>query len=506
MNVHRTARSYWVFCLVFLPLAIYSAFNVSWTQTADIWETTAAVRAAAQDLVNPANPMLALPGDTSPRFTPYTILWAAVMRVSKLDLFTIMGWAGVVNYVLFVIGLAFWLTRQFKEPRLPLFVLITMLVVWRIGYQYAQAYHLGFFLVSLSYVGTFTYGLTFFALGLLKKYLDDGSRSALAGYTLLSILIFVTHPLTSSFEFVTALAMLLTAGNLRRAILLQFVPVTSFGIALLWPYFDYWTVLFKGSTDPWYPAALFAQQVKRMGTLILGVFIVGYFAYRKQHRFVVLATAFCLVIYTLSGAARFLMGMRMLLYGAIFLHIAIALLLLENWPHWWKQISFREPRSLAKLAVVLIIFVPTISYRIGDIKFVATDIAHSAFGTPHTVTTEERFSFLNRRLTSSNIVMAEEDTAWPVPALTGAKVVCQQKGDPLIQSEILQRKTDGNGFFRANHSLTERRELLARYHASHILIDRFWQKRWDSSLLEHIAQLSAPEDSCGTVILYRVLS
>ena len=102
--------------------------------------------------------------------------------------------------------------------------------------------------------------------------------------------------------------------------------------------------------------------------------------------------------------------------------------------------------------------------------------------------------------------MAEEDTGWPVPALTGAKLVCQQKGDPLIQAEVLQRKTDGNGFFRANHSLIERRELLARYHATHILIDLFWQKRWDSALLEHIAQLSAPEDSCGTVILYRVLS
>lgn len=506
MNVHHTARSYWVFCLIFLPIAVFSAFNVSWTQTADIWETTAAVRAAAQDLLNPANPMLALPGDTSPRFTPYTILLGAILRVTQLDLFTIMGWAGVLNYLLFVIGLAFWLMRQFKEPRLPLFVLITMLVVWRIGYVYAQAYHLGFFLVSLSYVGTFTYGVSFFALGLLKKYLDDGSRSALAGYTLLSILVFVTHPLTSTFEFVTALAMLLAAGNLRRTILLQIVPVLSLAVALLWPYFDYWTVLFKGSTDRWYPAALFAQQVKRMGTLILGIVIVGYFAYHKKYRVVVLATTFCLVIYTLSGAVRNLTGMRMLLYGSIFLHMAIALFLLEHWPHWWKRISFREPRSLVKLAVVLIIFVPTLPFRAGDIKFVATDIAHSTFGTPHPVTTEERFSFLNRWLNTSSIVMAEEDTAWPVPALTGAKVVCQQKGDPLIPQEILQRKADGNGFFRANHSLTKRGELLARYHASHILIDMFWQKRWDSSLLEHIAQLSTPEDSCGTVFLYRVRS
>ena len=187
MNAIRIARSYWIFCLVFLPIAIYSAFNISWTQTADIWETTAAVRAAALDLVHPANPMLALSGDTSPRFTPYTILWGAVMRITGLDVFAIMGWAGVLNYLLFVIGLAYWLMRQFKEPRLPLFALVTMLVVWRIGYQYAQAYHLGFFLVSLSYVGTFTYGLTFFALGSLKKYLDDGSRGALAGYTLLSM-------------------------------------------------------------------------------------------------------------------------------------------------------------------------------------------------------------------------------------------------------------------------------------------------------------------------------
>jgi hypothetical protein len=489
---------------VLLPVVVFTAFDRPWFQTADMWETAAAMRAVSQDVLHPTNPLLALPGNTSPRFTPYVVFWGAVTHFTGLDLFIVIGLAGVVNFILFVTGLARWITWQTKEGRLALFLLVSMLVVCGTGYEYAQAYQFGFFLASLAYVGTFAYGISFHALAFLRKFMHTRQKSSLIAYGLLSVLSFVTHPVTAAFQFVAALAMLLTVNDRKQTVLMQLVPVICLAAALIWPYFDYWTVLFKGSSDKWFPAALFAHQIVRMGTALLGLIIVGWFAWRRQYQFVVLGTLLCLVIYSSAGAVRFLMGSRFLLYGAIFLHLAIALYLFESWPAWWKQMSLKMPRTLWKPAIVLLIFLPALWFRAGEVKALAADVIRAASSNPKDTTPAEHFAFLEGKLSSKDIVLAEDDTGWPIPAITGAKLVCQQKGNPLMQDEILRRKDEGDSFFRNSLSLDQRRAILNRYHVTHILFDLGCGVRWDSSFLEQINQLGVQEFSRNNVIVYRV--
>jgi hypothetical protein len=501
----KTSRGYWYFCLLLLPLAIFAAFSRPWFQTSDMWETAAAIRAASQNLLHPTNPLLALPGNTSPRFTPYVIFWGGIVRYSGLNLFTVIGLAGVANFLLFVTGLARWITWQTKEGRLPLFLLITMLVVCGTGYNYAQAYQFGVFLSTLAYVGMFAYGVSFHALAALRKYMDTGLKCSLAAYTVLSVLVFVTHPVTSTFQFVAAFAMLLTVDRWKQTMLLQVVPVICLAAALLWPYFDYGTVLFKGSADKWFPAALFSQQIVRMGTALTGLILAGWFAYRRQQKFVVLGTFFCLAIYALSGAVGFLMGSRFLLYGAIFLHLAIAIYLLENWPDWWKQLALNRPRSLWKPAIVLVIFLPALWFRAAEAKHLAQDAIRMVSGAPRDITPAERFGFLAGKLTTADVVIAEDDTGWPLPAITGAKLVCQQKGDPLIQPEIERRRDDADGFFRNALTLEQRRAILNKYHVTHILADLGCLSRWDQSLSDQVQQFARSEAVHGSVTLLRVI-
>src|SRR5512143_879317 len=101
----RVERNYVILCLILLPLAVFFAFVRPWGQTADLWETAAAVRAVSQDLAHPYNPMLDLPGSTSPRFTPYTLFWGAVMRGTGWSIFMVMALAAITNFLLFVTGL-----------------------------------------------------------------------------------------------------------------------------------------------------------------------------------------------------------------------------------------------------------------------------------------------------------------------------------------------------------------------------------------------------------------
>ena len=504
MNVVRTARSYWIVCLIFLPFIIFAAFSKPWAQTADMWETAAAMRAAAQNVFHPANPLLPLPGYTSPRFTPYVLFWGALSRVTGWGLFTVVGLAGVVNYILFVTGLAHWITAEFKQPRLVLFLFVTMIVVWGTGYSYANAYQLRLFLASLAYVGAFTYGLCFHALGFLRKYMDSSSWSPLLAYTLLSILAFVTHPLTALFLYVAAVAMLLSENRWKRTILLQLVPLISFGVSLFWPYFDYWTVLTKGSSESWYPGALFHGWAPALGTALAGIPIVVYYGIHRRYPFAVWGTAFCVNIYWISGAFKFLTGSRFVLYGAIFLHLCIALYLFENWPEWWKNARFRHRGSLWKPAIVILLFLPALRFRAGEAYHFGKDMAHAAFGTPHEETAAERFSSLSTALGDSDVVMAEDDTGWPIPALTGARLVCQQKGDPLIQPEIEKRRADATAFFQSQMSTDDRRALLKNYHVTRIVLDITCKPRWDPFLFQQIVQFAHEERSQQGLIVFRV--
>ena len=499
-----TARSYWIFCALLLPVVIFSAFDRSWNQDADIWETSAAIRAASHNLVHPVNPLLPLPGDTSPRFTPFVLFWGLFMRLTGLQLFAVVGLAGIVNYILFVTGLARWLTRQTGEPKFALPAFLIMLTVWGTGYVYANAYQIGFFLASLAYVGTFAYGVSFHALACLGRSVTDRSRSSLAGYTLLSVLSFLSHPITTAFQFVAAVAILLPRKDWKQLLRIQTVPLLCLAAAIAWPYFDYWAVLFKGSTENWFPAALFSGQVVRIGTALAGLPIAVYFAVRRRHLWVVWGVFICTAIYAFSGAVRFLMGSRFLLYGAIFLHFAIALYLFDNWPHWIRQVSFSKPRHFLKPVIVLLLILPALPWRYAEVRSIAESFAHNALGAEQANTPSDRLSFLAGQLSHSDVVLAEDDTGWPVPALTGAHLVSQQKGDPLIQSEVLRRREDARQFFQGSLGVEERRAILQRYHVTHILLDMTLHDRWSAFLMAQITQLAVEQASYDHIVLYLV--
>ncbi|MBU1936469.1 hypothetical protein KKG05_03655, partial [bacterium] len=136
----RNYRTYLILCLILLPVALFFSFCKPWTVTGDIWETAAAIRAVSDNVLSPSNPLLELPGNTSPRFTPFTVFWGIMMKLTGLGLFTIIGIAGVVNYVLFVTGLDCFTRKQFRDNTLPTYVLLTMLIVWGKGFSEVNAY------------------------------------------------------------------------------------------------------------------------------------------------------------------------------------------------------------------------------------------------------------------------------------------------------------------------------------------------------------------------------
>ncbi len=497
------ARSYAILCLILLAPAVFFVVVRPWGQTADFWETAAAVRAVAQDFLHPDNPLLALPGNTSPRFTPYTLFWGAVMKLGP-GIFTTMALAGLANFALFVTGLFRFIRGEFRSLTLPVYVLIIMLVVWGTGYGQANAYQLRMFLEGLPYVGFFTYGVCFHGLAFLRRYLMAKRWQDLLWYTLLMATAFVTHPITALFGFTVALAMLAAERNWQQLILMQAVPLVALSLALAWPYFDYWTVLTRGSSESWFDAPLFHNQAEALGPALIGLPIAGYFALKRRHLMAVYGLVFCTVIYLVSYALHILIGSRFLLYATFFLHLAIALYLYEQVVHRRRSMQAWLHGHGYLLIIVFMLFGPGLWYRAHEMakhvkRFYTPLLDFHAYQSP-----VRDYFFLRDYLHENDVVMADDTTGFVVPAITGAKIVSPQKGDPLITAEINLRRQAEQAFFNDSLTTRQRAAIARRYHVTHILVDESRGQMQNDSFRQSLSEMSRPEARQGAIALYRI--
>jgi hypothetical protein len=419
------------------------------------------------------------------------------MRATGLTVFPVMGVAALANFLLLVTGLWRFASRQFRSSALPLCALAAMLLVWGRGYAQATAYQLEFLLVSLSYMGIFALAICLHALASLRAALDGAGHGALAAYGAIMVIAFICHPITALFGFTAAAAMLADARTWKRGALLQGVPLLALACALAWPYFDYWAVLTKGSSEAWFQMPLFEGQAPALGPLLLAVPIVLFQAVARKQRFVPLGALICVGVYAVSDWRDIRIGGRFLIFTAFFLHLAIALSLEEAAA--FRRETWRAPgraRAMAA-ALILVFFVPALPWRVLGLRMQIGRVLHPPAGA---------LWALDRDLREGDIVMTDPATGYAVPAITGARVVAQAKGNPLIQDEVERRRADAWRFFREPMTPEARRAMLRAYGATHVLIDRRQVPDIDPSLAGALSGIARVVSERGGVTLYRLKS
>ncbi len=100
--------------------------------------------------------------------------------------------------------------------------------------------------------------------------------------------------------------------------------------------------------------------------------------------------------------------------------------------------------------------------------------------------------------------MADDTTGFVVPAITGAKIVSQQKGDPLITAEITLRRQAEDAFFSDSLTTAQRVALIRRYHVTHVLVDEDRGQTRDERFRQSLSEMARPEARQGAIVLYRV--
>jgi len=267
----------------------------------------------------------------------------------------------------------------------------------------------------------------------------------------------------------------------------------------LWPYFDYWTLLFQGSVEPWYRSPLFKGFVIAIGPALFGAPILIRYALKRQNLFVFWGAVFCGAIYFASLAGKVLIGGRFLFFTGFFLQVAIALYVVEHRLFRWK--SMRESLQAQGFAflIAFMLLIPALLFRTME------------FGRKKPLRVTESaapvhpFLFLRGHLHPGDIVMGADKTVWTIPALTGAKVVVPQKANPLIIEDTARRLADTRRFLYSPLSTVDRQALLHQYGATHILVDEVADADADSTLWRDVDVLSRLEAWRGHLKLYRVV-
>ena len=499
-----SAKSVYVFLsLALIVIGVPYAMPRPWTIYADVWEQVAAMREFARHPSNPLNPLLALPGETSVRFTPYTLMWGMAARLFGWSTFTLLPVVAAVNLLLIVTGIWRLSISCFENRWLPTVWLVAMLWIWGKGYGQSNAYQLQMLLYTAPYIATFAYGLSFHALASLSQFLRTRGMLQLVAYTMLTVITFLSHPITAAFLIVAAGSMLLPTKSPKLIVGLQVVPLLCVVSAVVWPYFDYWHVLTSGSSESWFTTPHFESQFAALGPAVGGLLVVVYFVVKRRHPFVVLGAILCALIYAASYFLGILIGGRFILFGAIFLHLALALYVVEDGPRLLNGLRERRVADILAIAVLAVLVLWGARYRQRDVRDLGGSVAQwvrSGFSLHGRDVMS--FEFLDGKLIPTDVLLAPSEYGLILPAITGAKVVAHIHGNPLMNDDLNQRCEAADGYY-ALQNREERERVLERYSATCVLYDKP-ADTWELSREMDFPANESPAAEGERFALYRV--
>jgi len=407
-----------------------------------------------------------LPGDASPRFTPYTLLWGLFMRYSGLSLASILLLAACVNVTLWVSGLYRLAIRLCPaQPLLPLVVLLSMLFVWGVGYDWTNAYHMYMFVFTAPYRGTFVFALCLHALAALAKKTPN-----IPLYACLSILGFVCHPVVGTFAFIGGWGLAWKSFDWKAFSLLQGVPVCALVIALIWPYFSYTEVFFSGTTKVWFQSDLYTNLLPALGPICLVAMPAIRYIYTQKDAFLIGGLSIGVLGYIIGYVAGIAIGGRYLFWCTFLLHLAFAQWLLSL-PKTLPTYSLIQ-KTIAIVGLCIIVG--------GSLYFRGKELRR--FLQPNTVQQAYLHTIRNaiaQSIGENAIVLAEPAHAWALPALTNCRVLTAISPSPLRIEEVLQQNEYVVRFLNDDIPMQERIQYLNTQQVTHI-----WTKAGERTYLQ----------------------
>ena len=470
-------------------LVVYVALCTRWRDSlwgADAWEHHRAIIALTEDLWQPGNPTYATQ-DPSIRYSPYTVVQAAICRMTGLSPYDILSGAAVVNTLLLVVGL--WgLLREFGETPSAAAALIVMVGLYGGAPGYANSYALADLPWHQVNPSAFGFALTPFLWVLFRRTSRAGRTGpALLVVSVLGAVVMLDHPMTGFFALLGLLVIAPTVPPDRYRRSMVNLSVVVGGVAILcmgWPWYNFAkAALSRPDNDYWFNKWILIQMLTNWCWPAILCGFAGLTVQRQSVRTFLLGAVFSFALGLISFAMRSPTLARLPMPALIFLHLPTAVFCHESgllrpatWPGRVRAMVRGDARALFPSVVETMVALILISCLVPQLISVASS-PHLArpylaplLGKPtKLVRLRGPLDRLLAGIGTRDVVLSDLETSWLIPSSRG-RVIAAQHYEFFVPDQP-RRIADLMAFFDEKTSAGCRLEILRRNRARWIVLN-----------------------------------
>jgi hypothetical protein len=462
LRILTARRAFLLVAMGILAFNFLGSFALRNTLGKDFWEHIGAMRAFSDGLWGPPNPYLASSSPTH-LFTPYHWLWGAVSAALQVHPLILVPLIGTLNIALFLVAVDAVAGRILGDRRWSLLVTLSFLLLWWNPWDWSGFYDIGLLPLTSSYPYWFALSIS---LLLIAHYPFTDYRWRLAAIPVVG-LVFLVHPITALF-LVLSLALKVSLsgeGSIGRKVGLAALPLTGFGLALLWPYFPVLEAIgaqgrfqqtgFSGDYRIFYEGAF----IKLLPALP-GAFYLARAAWLRRPDFVSAGMVLFFGIYLLNlWVLRSGPIARLVVFVALFLQLGVVMLMkMADGRERWRRPAF------GLLLVVLLIA------GVGEVWDARRWVRLEPWTHGTTALDDySRYRPYGEFLDGDDVVLSDPATSWVLAPIVGTKVVAVLHANPFFHDHY-RRLRDVEGFLRSDRDQMLR--IVERYGVTHILVPR----------------------------------
>lgn len=468
LTVPRIGIPFLLLSVLLVAYAVRQAVREPWM--GDFWGHAAVVRELATHPWSPSHPELGI--DAPHAFiSPWSLLVAAISRLAGVDAVRALGIAGVLDLLVLLAGIRLFVERVCpgRGARASFYALLFTLLLWgRSPWVYSGVFNLLSLGYVLPYASAFAAGVALLAAAFWARRLPAPGPGTVVVAALAAGFLLVTHPPAWCFLLAAMAAFVLAARGGRRAwIGFLIAAAASAGLAALWPYYPVLELVASGQSA--FHASnkfMYERVLSRAFPALLALPLAAWSLRARWRNPLLLSAAALAVIYVYGQISRAWNFGRSLPWLIFLAHAQIASSLAAAEDRW---ISSPALRRLAPLVVTAACVAFAFWWQVRPVFEVAeTD-----------KDVRKELGFLATATGQYDVVLADFDTGWYVPAF-GGKVIASRHPVAFVASHQ-DRVRDVQRFFTAGPDRAGREAIIARWGARFVLLDR---KRPESADVE----------------------
>ncbi len=460
---------YPILCILVFAVMCFHTVNGQWV--GDFWEHSAVARELATHMLHPGHPQLLLDAPHA-FYSPYALAVAILVRWLNLDVITALSVMGLINLVLFFLGLRLFIfSIAPKHGNATAFYALLLTLCWwgNTPWRYSGFFHFDVLGFILPYPSTCAAALTLIALGLNRLRIEGKRRILLVPLFLIAVTVLISHPLTFLF---LAVGLICLSHDPETSLLARFVPVgILLSLALLaaafWPYFPVLKLLFSES-------GIYHESNREMYEHVLSsiwpsliavpLIIAGIKEHRRQPVVLMLLILTSLYVFGLISE-RYAYG-RAISCVVLLLHIVMAqhLVRLES------RLDSHASHRLRTLIVPVVVLGAAVLLA----RTPLTDVLARA--APEQTPTYKQYLFLSGLTNQYDVVLSDIRSSWLVPTF-GGKIVAAIHPLAFVPDQHV-RRSDVDRFFSREATFGDRRQIIQKYNVNYLLLNKLIDGGW----------------------------